>query len=319
MRERWLRERGSERVSTWSWWLAWLGVLGCSLAVRRTQLSILRPMKRSTFVRKTKRVQVSFADDNDDDSVDSTSTSTTSRDDGSIGAKHEAAATSKRSSSSSSLLRGTKVSVANGLTVTSTGLADLDRILGGGLPLSSLLLLEEDLNCSHYEALLKYFLAHGVVTGHAVCLVAPQLPHEPLEYLLHHLPRTYGTASARGDGEAPRVRSFRPSSNHDDEQDEYADDDDDDAADSSAPRMKIAWRYEEQLAKMKPSGASDKAFSVSFDLSKNMEPTDTQRQHLHAINVSELLHSSHHTIMPISLLYREILRQIQQLLTVYKR
>lgn len=62
---------------------------------------------------------------------------------------------------------------ANGQTLVSTGLADLDRILGGGLALGSLLLVEEDGASQHHETLARYFLAEGVacdqVRWRAVC------------------------------------------------------------------------------------------------------------------------------------------------------
>jgi elongator complex protein 4 len=53
-------------------------------------------------------------------------------------------------------------------TLISTGLADLDRILGGGLPLGAVLLLLEDAYCPHGSTLLKYFAAEGVACGHRV-------------------------------------------------------------------------------------------------------------------------------------------------------
>ncbi len=53
-------------------------------------------------------------------------------------------------------------------TLISTGLADLDRILGGGLPLGAVLLLLEDAYCPHGSTLLRYFAAEGVACGHRV-------------------------------------------------------------------------------------------------------------------------------------------------------
>lgn len=53
-----------------------------------------------------------------------------------------------------------------GQTLVSCGHLDLDRILGGGLPLGSLLLTFEDEWTSHHVTLAKLFLAEGAVCGH---------------------------------------------------------------------------------------------------------------------------------------------------------
>lgn len=53
----------------------------------------------------------------------------------------------------------------HGQTLVSSGHADLDRLLGGGLPLGSLLLLLEDGWSGHHATLLRYFLAEGAACG----------------------------------------------------------------------------------------------------------------------------------------------------------
>ena len=53
----------------------------------------------------------------------------------------------------------------HGQTLVSSGHADLDRLLGGGLPLGSLLLLLEDGWSGHHATLLRYFLAEGSACG----------------------------------------------------------------------------------------------------------------------------------------------------------
>lgn len=63
----------------------------------------------------------------------------------------------------------------------STGLADLDRLLGGGLPLGSLTLILEDEWSQHHATLLKYFLAEGAACGHVrtIPCYANRLPFIP--------------------------------------------------------------------------------------------------------------------------------------------
>jgi hypothetical protein len=118
-------------------------------------------MKKSTFVRKAKRVTVSFGDAVDDDSDRRVVVSEASSSNATTTTTTATAAAARASSTASSRL-GTKMSVRSGLFVTSTGLHDLDRIIGDGVALSSIVLLEEDESCSHYASLLKYFLAQGL-------------------------------------------------------------------------------------------------------------------------------------------------------------
>ncbi len=53
----------------------------------------------------------------------------------------------------------------HGQTLVSSGHAELDKILGGGLPLGSLLLILEDGSSRHHATLLRYFLAEGAACG----------------------------------------------------------------------------------------------------------------------------------------------------------
>ena len=61
-------------------------------------------------------------------------------------------------------------------TLISTGLADLDRILGGGLPLGSVLLLLGDAFTPHCSTLLRYFVAEGVACRHRVYWASATTP-----------------------------------------------------------------------------------------------------------------------------------------------
>src|SRR5258705_13451051 len=56
--------------------------------------------------------------------------------------------------------------------LTSTGIASLDDILGGGLPLScSLVIAAPDVHSSYGELVLRYFISQGLVSGHRGCLI----------------------------------------------------------------------------------------------------------------------------------------------------
>lgn len=63
-----------------------------------------------------------------------------------------------------------------GQTLISTGMADLDRLLGGGLPLGSLLLLCEDPHSQQHLNFIRYFLAEGVACRQSACWLVAQPP-----------------------------------------------------------------------------------------------------------------------------------------------
>ena len=63
-----------------------------------------------------------------------------------------------------------------GEALVSSGLADFDDVLGGGIPLGSLVLILEDAWTPHGSTLLRYFLAEGAVCGHTVHWAAASKP-----------------------------------------------------------------------------------------------------------------------------------------------
>ena len=69
------------------------------------------------------------------------------------------------SSAADAVGAGTRAGL-HGQTLVSTGHADLDRVLGGGLPLGALLVVMEDAASPHADMLLRCFAAEGVACGH---------------------------------------------------------------------------------------------------------------------------------------------------------
>lgn len=63
---------------------------------------------------------------------------------------------------------GTKSSPKNAQLLVSTGIPSLDNVIGGGLPIGSLLLIEEDTYNNYANVMFKYFLAEGAVSSHAL-------------------------------------------------------------------------------------------------------------------------------------------------------
>ncbi|KAK6345932.1 hypothetical protein TWF730_010271 [Orbilia blumenaviensis] len=69
--------------------------------------------------------------------------------------------------------KGVRPSFLTGVPTTSTGTASLDALLSGheGLPLGSMVLIEESSTTDFAGALLRYYAAEGIVQGHNVVVV----------------------------------------------------------------------------------------------------------------------------------------------------
>ena len=74
---------------------------------------------------------------------------------------------------------GTRPSPYTAAPLLSTGLTSLDDLLGGGLPLSTSLLIESDSPTSYAELLLRYWIAQGLECGQEVIVVASGLDGGP--------------------------------------------------------------------------------------------------------------------------------------------
>ncbi|XP_051820723.1 elongator complex protein 4 [Antechinus flavipes] len=142
-------------------------------------------------------------------------------------------------------IAGTRPSVRNGQLLVSAGLPALDQLLGGGLAVGTLLLIEEDKYNIYSNLLFKYFLAEGIVCGHTLLLASAK---EDPDDILQELPEPL----------------------HDDkykkELDEVSNHKSQGEPDIS---MKIAWRYQ-NLPKMEAGPGSSSRFGHYYDVSKRM-------------------------------------------------
>lgn len=120
-------------------------------------------------------------------------------------------------------IAGTRPSPYNSLPLLSTGLVSLDDILGGGLPLSSSLLVESDSTTAYADLFLKFWVSQGVECRQNAIIVSSGLDIAP-EDIVKTLPGVEGgpiVGDKLGEG-----------------------DDDDDKPDPADGKMKIAFRYE---------------------------------------------------------------------------
>ena len=100
-------------------------------------------------------------------------------------------------------LPGVRPSPRTGRPLVSCGAPHLDTLLGGGLPLGTLLTVREDSQGSYARLLLRYFLAEGLVHGHG--LLAGQAEGRDLLASLPALDTPGGEEKA-GEGEEERMR-----------------------------------------------------------------------------------------------------------------
>ncbi|XP_057695790.1 elongator complex protein 4 isoform X1 [Corythoichthys intestinalis] len=185
---------------------------------------------------------------------------------------------------------GTRLSVQNGQLLVSTGVTSLDYLLGGGLAVGTVLLIEEDRYDSYSRMILKYFLAEGVVCRHELFLAAVQdhpndifqeLPDPILDDVAMHKPV-----------DQPRL-SCEPQ--------------------DSIDAMKIAWRYQ-NLPKVQNALASTSRFGHYYDVSKTMEPEIRQAAKCHHFYLPE--HPSHSSATHSSMLgsYSALLKSIEEVI-----
>ncbi|XP_038663796.1 elongator complex protein 4 isoform X1 [Scyliorhinus canicula] len=148
---------------------------------------------------------------------------------------------------------GTRPSLRNGQLLLSTGVPSLDYIIGGGLAVGTLLLVEEDRYESYSRMLLKYFVAEGIVCGHSL-FIASARDHP--EEILQELPAPLLDDVIEID---EAIREIE----------------DNTTITASQNSMTIAWRYQ-NLPKIQTALTSSSRFGHYYDVSKTM---NTELQH----------------------------------------
>eukprot|EP00039_Didymoeca_costata_P005187 m.79263 g.79263 ORF g.79263 m.79263 type:complete len:399 (+) comp12706_c0_seq1:92-1288(+) len=127
----------------------------------------------------------------------------------------------KKTARARALPIGTKPAVHSGQLLTSSGIPSLDALLGGGIAIGSMVLIDEDKHGAYAGLLLKFFLSEGVAAGHhTICGTAEHDPNATLKGL-------YSTA-----GSVIETKSDNPTSNKKDE-----------TTSKDRVDMEIAWRY----------------------------------------------------------------------------
>lgn len=143
----------------------------------------------------------------------------------------------KKTKSRIPYIPGSRPSIKNAQLLVSSGVPSFDCVIGGGIPVGTVVLVEEDKYGTYAKLLVKYFLAEGIVCGHSLVVASQDLN---CEALVHDLP-------------APIY--------HDDTLPPTSDADD---------KMTIAWRY--QNMREVQSFSSSSSFGHHYDLTKSVDP-----------------------------------------------
>ncbi|XP_004683013.1 PREDICTED: elongator complex protein 4 [Condylura cristata] len=187
-------------------------------------------------------------------------------------------------------IAGTRPSLRNGQLLVSTGLPALDQLLGGGLAVGTVLLIEEDKYNIYSPLLFKYFLTEGIISGHTLLVASAK--EDPAD-ILQELP-------------APLL--------DDNCEKEFDEDVDNHRTPESNIKMKIAWRYQLQ-PKMEAGPVSSSRFGHYYDASKRIPQELIKASKWHGFflpeKVSSTLEEEPCSVTPG---YRKLLQFIQNII-----
>uniref|UniRef100_A0A7N5KJM2 Elongator complex protein 4 n=1 Tax=Ailuropoda melanoleuca TaxID=9646 RepID=A0A7N5KJM2_AILME len=187
-------------------------------------------------------------------------------------------------------IAGTRPSVRNGQLLVSTGLPALDQLLGGGLAVGTVLLIEEDKYNIYSSLVFKYFLAEGIINGHT--LLVASVKEDPAD-ILQELPAPLLDDNCKKDFDEDVCNDKTPDSNI---------------------KMKIAWRYQ-LLPKMEQSGpVSSSRFGHYYDASKRMPQELIEASKWHGFFFPEKLSSTNIESCSLTHGYRKLLQFIQNVI-----
>lgn len=143
---------------------------------------------------------------------------------------------------------GSKYSPFFATLTTSTGTSSLDRLLGDGIPVGSIMLVREDEGTKYAQTLLKAFISQGIFSNHQNIVISPDS-----ERILSTLP------SKKNDSSTETIVSSSASASSKSVQSE------------NQEAMKIAWRYQNNpLISQNFNNLSAESFCIPMDLSKNL-------------------------------------------------
>nr|XP_039270985.1 elongator complex protein 4-like [Styela clava] len=160
-----------------------------------------------------------------------------------------------RGKSNALQINGTQSSLHNGQLLCSTGIPSLDGVIGGGIPVGTVFLLEEDHNHQYSDVLTRYFLAEAVVSSHEVFIV--------------------------GNDDESSFTSYLPKP--------VMPDEDSHTTEANAGDMKIAWRYQNSPQVQTSIGKYTK-YGHYYDISKHMDEEMLNNTKIKYVDLRHLYH-----------------------------
>ncbi|XP_069479646.1 elongator complex protein 4 isoform X1 [Ambystoma mexicanum] len=183
---------------------------------------------------------------------------------------------------------GTRPSLRNGQLLVSSGVPSLDHIIGGGLAVGTLLLIEEDKYNIYSQLLLKYFLAEGVISGHSLFVGSAE--NNPKD-ILQELPAPSLDDLHKGKSDPEEISASKP----------------------SQESMKIAWRYQ-NLPKVSVNTVTSSRFGHYYDVTKTMSPEMLQSSQCHCFFLPEETLDSTPSICGMTYAYTRLLKSIHSVI-----
>lgn len=161
---------------------------------------------------------------------------------------------------------GWKPWIFTGQGIVSSGHRELDELLGGGLPLSSMNLYETEPNSNYGKLLLSYSIAEGLSHGHEVLLIGSS--KKSLADIISLLPRNMKVERDNNKNsieiEERSMKGLEDSTVLDEEDKKLN-------GNEQENELKIAWQYKKYIPKnsnVKKENSDKLSFCCSFDLSE---------------------------------------------------
>ncbi|KAI9225142.1 Elongator complex protein 4 [Blastocladiella britannica] len=202
---------------------------------------------------------------------------------------------------------GLKLSAHNAAALLSTGVGSLDDLLGGGLPLGTLLVVAEQADAPHAALFLGYFIAQGLVHGHHVLVASADADPRAIAGTAPapDVPSSTGSGSGRKrvGASAAAVAASSKSAKEDEDGD----------------KLTIAWRYKNLPKRSESASDSPSAGAIATGPAAYCGQFDMTRPLSGAALPSGVSLASHilscdlrHAAYPFEALYADIKRGIEQ-------
>ncbi|KAK7481505.1 hypothetical protein BaRGS_00027267 [Batillaria attramentaria] len=157
---------------------------------------------------------------------------------------------------------GTKPSLYNNQLLISTGIPSLDTVLGGGVAVGTLLLVEEDLYGTYTQVMVKYFAAEAVTSGQSLCVVSADVDPNKI---VQELPAPVVDDVPTSQAQQPQLSK---------------------GSGDADEKLAIAWRYQHQ-PKVQSAPVTSR-FGHYYDLTKIMDESKISSAQIQCLSYKDL-------------------------------